>query len=157
MLPRVRATQAQAPALDHQGRVGRQHVDVVGRDRVAIAHGRDRHGGVAVDDLRKHTDMARSEMRHDNIGQAAVRRDCAEQPLERLDAARRRTDANNGNALALWHAHGPASNEWNSPARRRGLGVYGLVSQAKLPHVCEQVSGPDTGARNTPTARKHFG
>ncbi len=45
--------------------------------------------------------MLRGEVLHDDVGEAAVRRDALEEALERLEATRRGADAHDEETLAL--------------------------------------------------------
>ena len=93
-----RHRQLQYAAQDGHLAVGRDDVDVVGRDG-GLVHGFEyRHGGGTLQDLGQQADVAGIEMRHQDESQAGVHRAGAEEGLEGFQAAGGGADADDGAA-----------------------------------------------------------
>ena len=95
--------QPEPPALDDQGVIGWDDVDVVGLDRGLVPRLHHRHGGEAAEDLVQHAGPMRGEVRHHHEGHAAFGRHRAEQALERLDATGGGADADDEQAVGFCH------------------------------------------------------
>ncbi len=89
----------QDPLLDGQARVGRDDINVIGQDRLAVgslAHG---HRGDSAQKLGQRALMRRIEMLDQHEAQARIGRQMLEQFHERFQPARRRANPNDGKRL----------------------------------------------------------
>ena len=103
MLPaRLRARHETQPPVQHcEVRIRRDDIDVIGLDAHPIARFVNRERGGAREQRRQHALVLRVEVLHEHEGQPGVQRQRAEQLRERLQPARRRADADDGEGLAL--------------------------------------------------------
>ena len=92
--------------LEREGMVRRDDVDVVGLDLLPVASLDHGHGRVAADDLDEHAGLVRSKVGHHDEGETGIRRQRAEQALERLHAAGGSADADDEQVVVL-PAHHP--------------------------------------------------
>lgn len=101
MIVGARGAQAQASLGDGQHRVGRQHVDMIALQTVAVAGLAHRHRGAPPDDLAQHADPTGRQMGNHDECHARRGRHRLEKPLQRLDAAGRGTDSHSAEVAAI--------------------------------------------------------
>ena len=91
--------------------VGRDDINVVGRDGDLILRFRHRHGGAALEDFGKQADVAGIEMRHQYEGHAGIRRAGMKEGIEGFQPAGGSTNTDDGKSrdaafLAVSHEIG---------------------------------------------------
>ncbi len=87
--------QAQHAPLERERRVGRDDIDVAGRDRSLVVDRVHRHLRVAGQQLAEHARMVRIQVLHVDQGEPRVRRHMFEETLERFQTSGGRADAHN--------------------------------------------------------------
>jgi len=90
----------QVPSADRQDRARRQHIDMLRFNFFAIPRVENRHPGRPAENLGKHAFAVRRQMSDDHKRQPITGRDGFEELLQRLDTARRGTNADDGKAWA---------------------------------------------------------
>ena len=92
-------SEAQRPVLHAHTAVGRNDVNTIGRDRVAVLNGGHRQAGAARQDFREMAFELRGQMRDEHDRHAGIRRQRVQELLERAQPARGSADGDDGKRL----------------------------------------------------------
>ncbi len=103
---RLHFTKLKAPLPDRQDRIGRQDVDLVRLDLLAILRGNDGHRGVPRENFGEHAFAVRREMGDDDKRHSRFGRHVLEKAFERAKAAGGGADANDRELRSRDHRDG---------------------------------------------------
>jgi len=119
---RHRLEQMQDAVQQGQLKAGRRHVHMVGLHRRAVAHLHHRQHAHALQQAGQQTFLDRVHVLHHHIGQPAACRHMREELLQRLQPARRCTDADDRRPGAHQRPVGPCLCRRSALRKRRRLG-----------------------------------
>src|SRR5215472_16968849 len=106
----ARSAKLQPSFADRQNGAGRQNIDMFGLDLFTVSRIDDRHSSRAAEYFRKHTLAVRRQMREDHKRHPIAGGHRLEKLLQRLDTARRSTNADDGEAGH--HCFSPSEATW---------------------------------------------